>query len=169
MAIDNNERALEDSIHTDLAGRMTYAGYLQLDRLLSAQVPLSDPPHHDEMLFIIQHQTSELWLKLLIHELSAAVAHLRGDRVWQFGKVVARCKRVLDQLTAQRSEEHTSELQSLMRISYAVFCLKKKKNNHKLTEIFDKNIQNTYYALIEYINETQLQHQTKEETTTPIK
>ncbi|GAA3932011.1 tryptophan 2,3-dioxygenase [Luteimonas lutimaris] len=103
MAIDNNERALEDSIHTDLAGRMTYAGYLRLDRLLSAQHPLSQPPHHDEMLFIIQHQTSELWLKLLIHELSAAVAHLRGDRVWQFGKVVARCKRVLDQLTAQWS------------------------------------------------------------------
>ncbi len=103
MAIDNNERALEDSIHTDLSGRMTYAGYLQLDRLLSAQNPLSNPPHHDEMLFIIQHQTSELWLKLLIHELSAAVEHLRGDRVWQFGKVVARCKRVLDQLTAQWS------------------------------------------------------------------
>ena len=103
MAIDNNERALEDSIHTDLSGRMTYAGYLQLDRLLSAQTPLSNPPHHDEMLFIIQHQTSELWLKLLIHELSAAVGHLRGDRVWQFGKVVARCKRVLDQLTAQWS------------------------------------------------------------------
>ncbi|MFC3714750.1 tryptophan 2,3-dioxygenase [Luteimonas soli] len=103
MAIDNNERALEDGIHTDLAGRMTYAGYLRLDRLLSAQTPLSKPPHHDEMLFIIQHQTSELWLKLLIHELTAAVAHLRGDRVWQFGKVVARCKRVLDQLTAQWS------------------------------------------------------------------
>src|SRR5690606_3136449 len=103
MAIDNNERALEDSIHTDLSGRMTYAGYLRLDRLLSAQTPLSNPPHHDEMLFIIQHQTSELWLKLLIHELTAAVDHLRNDRVWQFGKVVARCKRVLDQLTAQWS------------------------------------------------------------------
>ncbi|WP_027080946.1 tryptophan 2,3-dioxygenase [Luteimonas mephitis] len=103
MAIDNNERALEEGIHTDLSGRMTYAGYLQLDRLLSAQNPLSSPPHHDEMLFIVQHQTSELWLKLLIHELSAAVDHLRGDRVWQFGKVVARCKRVLDQLTAQWS------------------------------------------------------------------
>jgi tryptophan 2,3-dioxygenase len=103
MSIDNNERALEDGIHTDLTGRMSYAGYLRLDRLLSAQNPLSSPPHHDEMLFIIQHQTSELWLKLLIHELSAAVAHLRADRVWQFGKVVARCKRVLDQLTAQWS------------------------------------------------------------------
>ena len=103
MGIDNNERALESGIHTDLSGRMTYGGYLQLDQLLAAQNPLSQPPHHDEMLFIIQHQTSELWLKLLIHELSAATDHLRNDRVWQFGKVVARCKRVLDQLTAQWS------------------------------------------------------------------
>ncbi len=103
MSIQNNERALESGIHTDLDGRMTYGGYLQLDRLLSAQHPLSQPPHHDEMLFIIQHQTSELWLKLLIHELTAAVEHLRNDRVWQFGKVTSRCKRVLDQLTGQWS------------------------------------------------------------------
>ena len=103
MNTQQNERALEDGIHTDLSGRMTYAGYLQLDRLLSAQSPLSEPPHHDEMLFIIQHQTSELWLKLLIHELTAAVDHLRHDRVWQFGKVAARCKRVMDQLTNQWS------------------------------------------------------------------
>ena len=103
MGIDNNERALESGIHTDLSGRMTYGGYLQLDQLLAAQNPLSQPPHHDEMLFIIQHQTSELWLKLLIHELSAAVDHLRHDRVWQFGKVVSRCKRVRDQLTNQWS------------------------------------------------------------------
>jgi tryptophan 2,3-dioxygenase len=103
MGIDNNQRDLESGIHTDLSGRMTYGGYLQLPTLLSAQLPLSQPPHHDEMLFIIQHQTSELWLKLLIHELSAAVGHLREDRVWQFGKGAARCKRVLDQLTAQWS------------------------------------------------------------------
>ncbi len=103
MNIEQNERALEDGIHTDLSGRMTYGGYLHLDRLLSAQAPLSEPPHHDEMLFIIQHQTSELWLKLLIHELTAAVDHLRHDRVWQFGKVAARCKRVMDQLTNQWS------------------------------------------------------------------
>src|SRR3546814_16920772 len=75
----------------------------QLARLLSAPVHPSAPALHDEMLFIILHQTAELWLKLLIHELSAAVEHLRGDRVWQFGKVVARCKRVLDQLTEQWS------------------------------------------------------------------
>jgi tryptophan 2,3-dioxygenase len=103
MGIDNNQRDLESGIHTDLSGRMTYGGYLQLPTLLSAQQPLSQPPRHDEMLFIIQHQTSELWLKLLIHELTAAVGHLREDRVWQFGKGAARCKRVLDQLTAQWS------------------------------------------------------------------
>ena len=103
MTVDKNERALESGIHTDLSGRMTYSGYLQLDRLLSAQHPASSPPHHDEMLFIIQHQTSELWMKLLIHELHAAVAHLQRDQVWQTGKVLARCKQVLHQLTAQWS------------------------------------------------------------------
>ena len=103
MNIDQNERPLEAGIHTDLSGRMTYSGYLQLDRLLSAQRPLSDPPHHDEMLFVIQHHVAELWMKLLCHELTAAVDHLRNDRVWQFGKVAARCKRVQEQLTSMWS------------------------------------------------------------------
>ncbi|PJK09529.1 tryptophan 2,3-dioxygenase [Lysobacteraceae bacterium NML95-0200] len=103
MSQQNNERELEGGIHVDLSGRMTYGGYLDLDTLLSAQQPLSNPPHHDEMLFIIQHQTSELWMKLLIHELTAAIEHLRHDRVWQFGKVAARCKRVLEQLISQWS------------------------------------------------------------------
>jgi tryptophan 2,3-dioxygenase len=98
-----SQRDLEAGIHTDLSGRMTYGGYLRLDRLLSAQQPLSNPPHHDEMLFIIQHQTSELWLKLLIHELGAAQVHLRNDRVWQFNKGAARCKRVFEQLIGQWS------------------------------------------------------------------
>ena len=101
--IPANQRPLEEGIHTDLAGRTTYGGYLRLDLLLAAQQPLSQPAHHDEMLFIIQHQTSELWLKLLVHELGAAIDHLRNDRVWQLGKVAARCKRVFDQLTAQWS------------------------------------------------------------------
>ena len=103
MSIDHNERPLETGIHTDLVGRITYSGYLHLDRLLSAQQPLSTPPHHDEMLFIVQHQVAELWMKLLGHELTAAVDHLRNDRVWQFGKVAARCKRVQEQLTAMWS------------------------------------------------------------------
>ncbi len=102
-AATTNARALESGIHTDLRGRISYGGYLDLERLLSAQHPLSNPPHHDEMLFIIQHQTSELWLKLLVHELTAAVDHLRHDRVGPFRKVVSRCKRVLDQLTSQWS------------------------------------------------------------------
>ena len=103
MSIEHNERPLEAGIHTDLSGRMTYGGYLRLDRLLSAQEPLSQPPHHDEMLFIVQHQVSELWLKLLTHELRAAVGFLRRDQVWQCRKVLARCKRVLDQLTGMWS------------------------------------------------------------------
>ena len=74
-------RELEAGIHRDLADRLTYSGYLRLDALLGAQQPLSDPPHHDEMLFIIQHQTSELWMKLIIHELHAAKSHLEGDRL----------------------------------------------------------------------------------------
>ena len=103
MTLDKNQRPLEPGIHTDLQGRMTYAGYLQLDRLLSAQTPLSDPPHHDEMLFIVQHQVSELWLKLLMHELHAAREFLKADQVWQCRKVLARSKQVLRQLTEQWS------------------------------------------------------------------
>ncbi len=103
MTLDQNQRPLEPGIHTDLQGRMTYAGYLQLDRLLSAQTPLSDPPHHDEMLFIVQHQVSELWLKLLMHELQAAREFLKADQVWQCRKVLARGKQVLRQLTEQWS------------------------------------------------------------------
>jgi len=103
MSIDRNERALEAEIHTDLSGRLSYGGYLRLDRLLSAQQPLSDPPHHDELLFIVQHQVSELWLKLLIHELRAAVDHLRRDDLGPSQKIFARCKVVLRQLTAMWS------------------------------------------------------------------
>ncbi len=103
MTVEKNERELETGIHTDLAGRTTYSGYLQLDRLLSAQNGLSNPPHHDELLFIVQHQVSELWMKLMIHELRAALDHLRHDRVWQCGKTIARCKQVLRQLTEQWS------------------------------------------------------------------
>ena len=103
MAVDKNERPLESGIHTDLAGRMTYGGYLQLDQLLAAQQPVSRPAHHDEMLFIIQHQVSELWMKLVIHELSAAIAYLRQDQVWRCQKTLARCKQVVRQLTEQWS------------------------------------------------------------------
>ncbi len=103
MTVDKNQRALEEGIHTDLDGRMTYGGYLRLDRLLSAQQPVSNPMHHDELLFIVQHQVSELWMKLMIHELRAAIVHLQRDEVWQCRKVLARAKQVLRQLTEQWS------------------------------------------------------------------
>ena len=72
-----NQRPLEQGITTDLGERLTYSGYLQLDTLLAAQQPLSRPVHHDEMLFIVQHQVAELWMKLVIHELRAAIGHLQ--------------------------------------------------------------------------------------------
>ena len=98
-------RELEPGIVTDLTDRLTYAGYLCLDRLLSAQHPLSGspgaPPRHDEMLFIIQHQTSELWMKLMIHELKAAVAFVRDDRLDACFKILARVKAIQRQLFEQ--------------------------------------------------------------------
>ncbi|MGY6520000.1 MAG: tryptophan 2,3-dioxygenase [Lysobacteraceae bacterium] len=103
MGQDDNQRELEKDITTDLRDRISYGGYLQLDRLLSAQSPVSDPPHHDEMLFIIQHQVSELWLKLIIHELRAALAALREDDLGVAQKVLARVKQVQRQLFEQWS------------------------------------------------------------------
>ncbi|MBS0660263.1 MAG: tryptophan 2,3-dioxygenase [Verrucomicrobia bacterium] len=96
-----NQRALEPGIVLDLQDRLTYAGYLRLDILLAAQQPLSAPAHHDEMLFIIQHQTSELWMKLMIHELTAAIRHLRADDLSPCFKILARVKQIQMQLFNQ--------------------------------------------------------------------
>ena len=101
MTEPHNLRPLEQGIELDLRDRTTYGGYLQLPVLLSAQKPLSDPPHHDEMLFIVQHQVAELWLKLMIHELRAAIARLRADDVDATLKILARVKQVQQQLFAQ--------------------------------------------------------------------
>ena len=96
---------LEPGIVTDLRDRLTYGGYLRLDRLLDAQQPVSGgdakPPRHDEMLFIIQHQVSELWMKLMIHELRAAIAHLRADALEPCFKILARVKLIQKQLFEQ--------------------------------------------------------------------
>jgi tryptophan 2,3-dioxygenase len=96
---------LEPGIVTDLANRLTYGGYLRLGQLLSAQAPLSGvgggPPRHDEMLFIIQHQVAELWLKLMIHELKAASAFVRADRLDACFKILARVKLIQKQLFEQ--------------------------------------------------------------------
>jgi tryptophan 2,3-dioxygenase len=98
-----NKRDLEPGIVTDLAGRTTYGDYLQLDRLLSAQVPRSQPPHHDELLFIVQHQTSELWMKLLIHELSACIRYIQTDRLEPSFKIFARIAHIQRMLFEQWS------------------------------------------------------------------
>ena len=79
MADNTSRRDLEDGIERDFSRQMSYGDYLHLDTLLGAQHPLSDPPHHDELLFIIQHQTSELWLKLVLHELRSARGLLAAD------------------------------------------------------------------------------------------
>jgi len=96
-------RALEAGITTDLRDRLSYSGYLRLDVLLSAQQPRSAPDNHDELLFIVQHQTSELWMKLAIAELQAAIACLREDRLDRALKGFARVKQVQKQLTEQWS------------------------------------------------------------------
>jgi tryptophan 2,3-dioxygenase len=99
--VAENRRELESGIELDLRDRLSYGGYLQLDRLLSAQTPLSKPPHHDEMLFIVQHQVAELWMKLVVHELRAAIAHLRADDLNPCLKILARVKQIQRQLFEQ--------------------------------------------------------------------
>ena len=89
----------DPGIITDLARETSYGGYLCLDQLLAAQQPRS--AHHDEMLFIIQHQVSELWMKLLVHELAAAIVHVRADRLSPCFKILARAKQVQRQLFEQ--------------------------------------------------------------------
>lgn len=78
---------------------LDYAGYLHLERLLSAQEPLTD--HHDELLFIVIHQATELWLKLVVHEMRSAQEHLRADEIGPALKRLARVKHVLRQLIDQ--------------------------------------------------------------------
>lgn len=96
-----NQRPVESSIVSDFSERLSYSGYLSLDGLLAQQRPLSQPPHHDEMLFIVQHQVSELWIKLVIHELSAAIDHIRHDRLPPCLKILSRVKLIQMQLFEQ--------------------------------------------------------------------
>ena len=115
-------RALEESVQRDFTQAMSYGDYLRLDLVLSAQQPLSNPPRHDELLFIIQHQTSELWLKLMLHELRAVRDLLRDDQLAPALKSLARVKHiqhtlieqwgVLTTLTPSEYNEFRSFLQS---------------------------------------------------------
>jgi tryptophan 2,3-dioxygenase len=105
VSSDQSVPPLEPGIVTDLRDRLTYSGYLQLERLLLAQQPLSGAdggqPRHDEMLFIIQHQVAELWMKLMIHELKAARDYVRADALEPSFKILARVKLIQKQLFEQ--------------------------------------------------------------------
>lgn len=84
-------------------GQARYETLLQLDKLLSAQQPLSDAAHHDEMLFVIQHQVAELWFKLALHELDAAIECMKEDQIARSIKILKRLKQVQHQLISQWS------------------------------------------------------------------
>ena len=86
----------EERAQLDFSQSMSYGDYLQLDAILTAQKPLS--PAHDEMLFIVQHQTSELWMKLMLHELRAAIAHIANDELQMAFKMLARVSKIMEQL-----------------------------------------------------------------------
>jgi tryptophan 2,3-dioxygenase len=101
--VPENVRALEAGIERDFSAQMSYGDYLRLDLLLAAQQPQSSPPQHDELLFIVQHQTSELWLKLMVHELRSARELLRSDDLAPALKRLARVKHIQHVLTDQWS------------------------------------------------------------------
>ena len=86
----------EEKAKLDFSQSMSYRDYLQIDPLLSAQKPL--PPNHNEMLFIIQHQTSELWMKLMLHEMSAAIQSVANDQLPSAFKMLARVSKIMEQL-----------------------------------------------------------------------
>ncbi len=86
----------EEGAQLDFSKDMSYGDYLHLDEVLNAQVPLS--PDHNEMLFIVQHQTSELWMKLMLHELGAAIQCVAKDELGSAFKMLARVSKIMEQL-----------------------------------------------------------------------
>jgi tryptophan 2,3-dioxygenase len=111
-----NTRAVEQGIVQDFRTNLSYAAYLHLDELLATQQPLSNPEHHDELLFIVQHQTSELWLKLMLHELRSACDDLAADALAPALKKLARVKHIQKTLI-----EQWSVLATLTPAEYAEF------------------------------------------------
>ena len=130
-------RKLEKTIHTRLSRDDDYTAYLQLDTLLSAQKPLSDPPHHDEMLFIIQHQVAELWMKLLLHEIQRAIYWMQQDALPPALKNLGRARQVQSQLYNQ-----WKVLDTLTPSEYAEF-----------RHVFGKasGFQSAQYRLLEFV------------------
>ena len=91
------ERIVQDEkAQLDFSRSMSYGDYLHIDTILSAQECLS--PAHDEMLFIVQHQTSELWMKLMLHEVGAAIRHIANDDLPPAFKMLARVSKIMEQL-----------------------------------------------------------------------
>ena len=86
----------ESGVYTDFKEEMTYGEYLHLDNLLASQQRLSG--HHDEMLFIIIHQVSELWMKLILHELSSAIYAIQADKMQSAFKMLARVTKIQTQI-----------------------------------------------------------------------
>ena len=116
MTKASNTRAIEDGVVTDFRSNLSYGEYLHLDEILHAQHLVSRPEHHDEMLFIIQHQTSELWLKLMAHELRSVQSSLAADQLRPALKQMARIKHIQTVLTGQ-----WSVLATLTPTEYAEF------------------------------------------------
>jgi tryptophan 2,3-dioxygenase len=110
------ERPIEAGIRTDFSAAMDYGSYLDLAKLLDAQHPVSTPEHPDELLFIVQHQTTELWFKLVLHELRAVRGYLDADDVSRARKALARVKHIFRTLT-----EQWSVLATLTPSEYAEF------------------------------------------------
>src|SRR6478672_7315251 len=96
MSDDKKPAAEWHGAKMDFSSAMSYGDYLGLDQILHAQHPRS--PNHNEMLFIIQHQTSELWIKLMLHELQAVRANMRAGELAPAFKMLARVARIMDQL-----------------------------------------------------------------------
>ena len=90
---------IDEAAKLDFSNDMSYSDYLQLDQVLSAQRPRS--PAHDEMLFIVQHQTSELWMKLMLHELGAAIGAVAADELGAAFKMLARVSKIMEQLVTR--------------------------------------------------------------------
>lgn len=94
--MNQDDKKLDSGIRTDFKKEMSYGDYLHLDSILSSQHRLSD--HHDEMLFIIIHQTSELWMKLILHELKTAIESIQKDNLEPSFKMLSRVSRIQQQL-----------------------------------------------------------------------
>lgn len=114
--MSSENRPIEDSVVRDFKVNLSYGRYLHLDELLNAQHPVSVPEHHDELLFILQHQTSELWLKLVLHELREVTRRLAKDDLRPALKGLARVKHIQRTLT-----EQWSVLATLTPSEYAEF------------------------------------------------